>query len=179
MTDHKASLLGVLIVTSAVFPLHQAAAQSSSPLGPYASLKTFCGEAPIPQNIATIPWIGCLALSAGHSATGTFSNQHVEVAVDPGGQEIFTVNGTVVTEKTDPQTHVRGTNLAYVRVGGLAGYSICPDNAGPGNCPSSINIFSRNPDKSVLFMVSECFPPQYKACALTQSMWDYEKSRQR
>jgi hypothetical protein len=171
------AMFALLIVASGLFPLFQVAAQTPSLLAPYLSVRTYCGKDPIPQNIATMPWIGCFSLSAGHSATGTFSNQNVEVAVDAGGQEIFTVNGTVVVEKNDPQRRVRGTNLSYVHVEGVAGFSICPDTAGPENCPSSINIYSRNPDKSVIFMVSECLPPQYHLCVLSQENWDYQKTR--
>jgi len=178
MKIHKASLFALLIVASGLFPLFQVAAQAPPSFAPYLSVKTFCGKDPIPQNIAAIPWIGCFSLSAGHSATGTFSNQHVDVAVDASGQEIFTVNGTVVVDKNDFAQHIRETNLPYVRLEGTAGYSICPDTAtGSENCPSSINIYSRNPDKSVIFMVSECVPPLYHACAMTQDGWDYQKSR--
>jgi hypothetical protein len=185
MKNHQAptkinSLIGLLIVTGGLFPLYQAAAQRSnpSPMAPYSSLKAYCGKDPIPQDVTTIPWIGCFYLSAGHSATGRFSNQEVEVAVDAIGNDIFTVNGTVVATSYDSQQHVQETNVPYVHPG-AAGYPICPDT-GPGKfCPSAISVFSRNPDKSVLFMVSECFPPQYRVCVLTQENWDYQQSRQR
>ena len=175
-----AALLRLAVVMGGLLIGHQSEAQDSEPssLGPYAVINTYCGEEGIPQNVVTIPWIGCFSLSAGHSATGTFSNHQVEVAVDAAGNAVFTVDGTVVKTSHDLQRHVQETNVPYVHAGGVDGYSICPD-AGPSSCPSSINVFSRNADKSVLFMVSECFPPRYRACVLTQKNWDYQKSRQR
>jgi tetratricopeptide (TPR) repeat protein len=162
-------------------PSHQAAAQNPDvppdvpALGPYGSIKTYCGEGPIPEDVATIPWIGCFALSADHRARGEFSDQEVEVEVDAKGAAIFTVNGTVVTTTADPN-HVRQTNLPYVHPDGSGGYGICPE-IGTGSCPSHIDVFSRNANKSVLFMVSECLPPQYRVCVLTRENWDFEKSR--
>lgn len=149
------AMLAAAIVMSGLFLWQQAAAQSSnsSPAGSYALL---CGDDPIPRDAPTIPWIGCFYLSAGHSATGTFANQKVEVAVDAAGHEVFKVNGTV-----------------------QSGRRICPDTA-PDNCPSGIDVQSRNADKSVLFTVSECFPPRNRehVCVMTQKAWDFEKSGQ-
>jgi hypothetical protein len=184
MRNHRllveiAALVGLAVVVGGLFVEDRSEAQDpkSSPLGPYGVLNTYCGDERIPANGATILWIGCFSLSAGHSATGTFSNHQVEVAIDADGNEAFTVDGTTVKTTYDPQRHIRETNVPYVHVGGVAGYSICAD-VGPGRCPSSTNVFSRNTDKSVLFMVSECFPPQYRMCVLTQKNWDYEKSHQ-
>jgi hypothetical protein len=153
----------------------EAEAQSlwSPPLSVYASPKTYCGDAGIPQNVAAIPWIGCFSLSAGHAATGTLSGQH---AVDANGDEDFTVNGTSVVYQRGPQRPASGTNLPLVHTMGVAGYSFCKD-ATDIRCPSSITVFSRNPDKSVLFMVAECLPPTHKMCVLTQQTWDYYMSR--
>lgn len=150
---------------------HQAAAQSSnsSPASSYALL---CGDDPISRDASTIPWIGCFYLSAGHSATGTFANQKVEVSVDAAGNDIFKVNGTVVTRTRDPQ----GTNVPYVRPTG-SGYSVCPD-ATSDNCSSGIDVHSHNADKTVLFVVSECLPPRNRehVCVLKQKDWDFENS---
>jgi hypothetical protein len=143
-------------------------------MGRYLSVKTYCGKDPIPQDVTTLPWVGCFSLSAGHKVAGTFSNQKVEVAVDTMGKEVFTVNGTVVTRTHDPLR----TNLSYVLVSGGDGYAICPDTGPINPCPSSINVFSRNADKSVLFVVAQCLPPRFKVCVLNRENWDAEISRQ-
>jgi hypothetical protein len=173
-------LLAALAAAIVLLVGHRTEAQTStaSPLGVYGQTSTYCGSGAIPQNAATIPWIGCFSLSAGHRATGTFSNHNVDVSVDIAGNEVFSVDGTVVVEKTrDPPRHGRETNIPYVHPDGVDGYSICPDES-PGSCPSHIDVFSRNADKSVLFMVAECFPPLYRSCVLTQKNWDFETSRQ-
>src|SRR5271155_2414280 len=125
----KLSIALLITIASGLYLAYRALVQD-----PYFSQKTYCPQDPIPRNVATIPWIGCFILSAGHNAAGTFSNQRVEVTVEATGREVFRVNGTVVT-----QSHGQ-TNIPYVRVGGVAGYSICPNDAGSGPCPSSINI---------------------------------------
>jgi hypothetical protein len=119
--------------------------------------------------------VGCFYLSAGHQALGTFATHLVEVAVDATGAEVFKVDGHVVVEMHGTPT---STNLPFVKAGGVAGYSICKGEAGRySGCPSSITIFSRDPDKVVLFVVSECLPPKYSLCVTTQENWDYEKAR--
>jgi hypothetical protein len=176
MSNPKAFLkngatLAVAAAISGLFLCHQAAAQGTNavPAGRYALL---CGDDPIPRDAPTIPWIGCFYLSAGHSATGTFANQKVEVSVDAAGMEIFKVNGTVVTTGRGSQP----TNVPYVRPSG-AGYWFCPD-AVTDNCPSGIEIHSRDADKSVFFVVTECLPPQSRehVCVMKQKDWDYAKS---
>jgi hypothetical protein len=168
MTSCKAFLktgrifAATIIIIGGLFPPHQAT-------GSYLLL---CGQETIPRDVMTIPWIGCFSLSAGHSAIDTFSNQKVEVAVDAAGQETFTVNGTAITIR-DPLA----TNLPYVRRSPL-GYAICPDDAkSDSSCPSRIEVFFRNADKSILFVVSECLPPSNQVCAMTQKNWDFEQSR--
>jgi hypothetical protein len=164
-------MLGIAVVGS--FLSRPAAAQDpvASPSNAYRGI---CGDEQILQNPATIPWIGCFYLSEGRSAAGTFLNQHVEIAVDSAGHEVFTVDGTVVTKAVDPQQ----TNLPFVRVG-ASGYVFCR-NEPSDPCPTHIDVFSRNPDKSILFVVSECLPPRNREhiCALSQKNWDFEKSRQ-
>jgi hypothetical protein len=181
--NHKLSmkngLAPVLLLCGLLFG-HQAYAldSNSSPLGAYASTNTFCGNEAIPQNITAIPWIGCFSLSAGHTASETFSGHNVEVAVDAAGQEAFTVDGTLVTDIFGPHRPASGTNLPFVHECSGSGYSFCqaPTSA---SCSPCLTVFSRNPDKSVLFMVSECFPPTNHVCVSTQRNWDFEKSRQR
>jgi hypothetical protein len=176
MSNPKASLKGGTTLAAALamtglFVGHQADAHSSSsaPGGPYALL---CGDDPIPRDAPTIPWIGCFYLSAGHSATGTFANQKVEVSVDATGNEVFTVNGTVVTINRGSQP----TNVPSVRPTG-AGYAFCTD-ATSDNCPAGITVHSRNADKSVFFVVSECLPPRNRehVCVMKQKDWDFAKS---
>lgn len=166
-----------LLLAMSLLPNHGTEAQesTSSPLGAYGSMSTYCGKGSITENVVTIPWIGCFSLSAGHRASGVLSGQHVEIAVDSNGQEIFTVNGSVVTGTFGPNRTPSGTNLPFVRVSG-AGYSFCEDQT-TAHCAIDVSIFSRDPDKSVHFMVAECFPPPGRLCVLNQKNWDYEKSR--
>ena len=158
------SLLVAALCAQAL-PTH---ADAPSSLRKYGLPQTYCGTEAIPQDITTIPWIGCFTLSADHSATGTFSNHQVEVAVDANGEEVFTVDGTVITTIRFPQ-RASETNVPYVHVTS-SGYGFC-DEAGAAFCPSSITVFSRNSDRSVLFMVAECLPPTYRVCVLTQQNW--------
>jgi hypothetical protein len=170
LLKNGATLAAALVMTG-LFLSHQATAQSSSaaPAGRYALL---CGDDPIPRDAPTIPWIGCFSLSAGHSATGTLANQKVEVSVDATGNEVFTVNGTVVTINRGSQP----TNVSSVRPTG-SGYAFCTD-AAADNCPAGITVHSRNADKSVFFVVSECLPPRGRehVCVMKQKDWDFAKS---
>ncbi len=170
-----ASLLAVAALLAANMQAKEQDSVAPS-LGPYGSISTYCGKKGLPRNITNIPWIGCFYLSAGHTATGTLSNQHVEVTVDATGNELFTVNGTVVTNIGGPQRPESGTNVPVARVGGVAGYWICQD-ASRASCSADITIFGRYPDKSVLFMVSECLPPTHHICVLDQENWDFEMAR--
>lgn len=143
-------------------------------LAKYGLPKTYCGTDDIPRDVTTIPWIGCFILSAGHSATGTLSNHSIEVTVDADGDEVFSADGTVITINRLPQRPAYGTNVPYVYVVG-SGYGFC-EGAGTPYCPAHIGVFSRNADGSVLFTVSECFPPENRVCVLTQENWELYKS---
>jgi len=83
---------------------------------------------------------------------GVFAGHSVVVAVDSDGMEVYSVDGTKTYEGRfcNDATHV--------------------------SCPSSLTVLDRNPDKSVSFMMSECFSPTYHVCVTTQENWDYEKS---
>jgi hypothetical protein len=169
--------IGSLLVLLMLLLWYPAKAQSPpSRLSAYGSINTYCGRDPVLQNADIIPWIGCFLLSAGHSATGMFSSHHVDLAVDATGQEIFAVDGTSIADIVGPQRSKSGTNLPFVHAG--MGHSFCKDEA-DGPCPSQIIALSRNPDKSVLFMVLECLPPENHVCVTTQENWTYENSRRR
>lgn len=142
------------------------------PLGAYSDVKSYCGTGPLPRNVATIPWIGCFILSPGHGAAGTFSNHLVEVTVGENGEEVFTVDGTVIKDQPTPSR----TNVEFVHPT-VGGYSFC-EAAGPDACATSVGVWSRNPDHTVLFTVAECLPPTYHVCVLSQENWDYQKSRE-
>jgi hypothetical protein len=117
-------------------------------LGRYGQLSTYCGQAPISVNASAIPQIGCFTLSSGHSAQGTFVGHQVNVSVDANGQEVFAVDGALVTEMFD-RTKVPShfTNLPFVHLQGVAGYGFC-QVATDDACPTSINVFARRPDKA-------------------------------
>jgi len=173
----RRTINGLLIAASSALFLAHASAQVTLPsrLGVYGKLSAYCGTEEIVRNIQTIPAIGCFSLSAGHGAVGTFASHRVEVSVDDAGNEVFKVDGALLVETHD---NASGTQLPYVGVGGVAGYRFCegPTDRNTG-CPASITIFSRNSDKTILFMVSQCFPPEYHLCVTTQQNWDFEKSR--
>jgi hypothetical protein len=153
----------------------QAEQPGASHLGAYGKTSTYCGAEAIPRNQPTIPQVGCFYLSAGHRAIGTFATHSVEISIDDTGAAIFIVDGQRISESHDTASW---TNLPYVTAGGVAGSSICekPTNRNAA-CPSRITIFSKDPDKAILFSVSACLPPQYHLCVTTQANWDYEKSR--
>lgn len=167
----------LLIATVSALFFAQASAQEALPssLGVYGKLPSYCGTKEIARNVQSIPEIGCFYLSAGHGAVGTFASHRVEVSVDDAGIEVFKVDGASIVETRETAS---GTQLPYVGVGGTAGYRFCerPADRNTG-CPVSITVFSRNPDKTILFTVSECVPPEYRVCVSTQENWNYEKSR--
>jgi len=175
----KLSWITNLFVPSTAFLLWTVAANAqndmSSPLGRYDSISEYCGAEAIPKDTISIPWIGCFYLSVGHRAIGKLANQNVEVAVDGTGREVFTVDGTPIAHVLGQQDPGKTTS-PYVHLAG-AGYSFCEDVSFI-SCPAMIAVYSRNPDRSVLFMVSECFPPAYHICATTQTGWDFEKRLQ-
>jgi hypothetical protein len=167
-------MVSIFLTVGLVFA-QQAMAQDTAPshLGVYGATNTYCGKGAVPQNIETIPLIGCFRLSAGHGAIGEFSGHTVKVTVDGAGHEVFTVDGVLIGETGGRP------ELPFVRpAGGGAGYAIC-QNANSPSCPANITVFSRNPDQSVLFVVAECLAPTNHVCVTTQINWDYEKSRQR
>jgi len=131
-----------------------------SPLGSYARLNTYCGDQPIPKDNTAIPQFGCFLLSAGHAAEGNFSGHRVEVTVGLTGDEIVLVDGTALSYLQDRNRRPPSfTNLDYVLpTGGDSGFRFCSDGSHT-YCPSGITVFSRNSDKSVLFSMSECLPP--------------------
>jgi hypothetical protein len=171
----NAELTVIVAVMGLLFIPCSRAQESAEPhLGAYGKASTYCGADAAPRNEPSIPQVGCFYLSAGHRATGTFATHLVEVTVNTAGAEIFKVDGHVVVETQGTAT---STNLPYVKVGGVAGYSICKGQTDRASgCPSSITVFSRDPDKVVLFVVSECLPPKYSLCVTTQENWDYEKA---
>jgi hypothetical protein len=149
-----------------------------SKLGSYGQLSTYCGHAPIPADATLVPQIGCFTLSPGRSAQGTLAGHLVKVSVDVRGQEVFAVDGTVVVETYDRKRQPsRFTNLAFVHTQGVAGYGICEVATNDGWCPTHITVFGTRPDKSILFVVSECLAPGYRVCVTTQENWDYELSK--
>jgi hypothetical protein len=169
-------IYAVIFATGLLFLARTHAQQpTESHFGAYGKTSTYCGVEVVPRNQPTIPQVGCFYLSPGHRATGTVATHLVELSVDGAGMEAFKVDGQRITDTLDTATR---TNLPYVKAGGVAGYSICegPTDKNSG-CPSSITIFSRDPDRAVLFMVSQCLPPEYRVCVTTQANWDYEKSR--
>jgi hypothetical protein len=167
----------ILCLSVVVFARTHAQQSADSHLGVYGKLSTYCGKQVIPRDPSAIPEFGCFYLSAGRGAKGTFATHRVEISVDGAGKEAFKVDGTLVVDTHDTATW---TNLPYVMAGGAAGYSICEgptDRISGLGCPSTIEVWSRNPDKTILFLVSECLPPEYRQCVVSQAGWDYAKSR--
>jgi hypothetical protein len=146
-------------------------------LGRYGQLSEYCGQAPISVNAPVLPQIGCFVLSSGHYVQGAIVGHQVNVSVDANGQEVFAVDGTIVTEMFD-QTRAphRFTNLPFVHLGGIAGFTFC-QRATDDWCPTRIDVFNRRPDKSILFMVVQCVPPNYRTCVTTKENWNFELSR--
>jgi hypothetical protein len=159
-----------------IFAHARAQTPDLSKLGVYGKTSTYCGTKEIARNPQAIPDVGCFYLSSGRHAIGTLASHHIDVSVDNAGVEVFMVDGDLVVDTRDTAS---GTNIAYVGASGTTGYRFC-EGATDRNtgCPISLIAFSRNADKSIFFMVSECVPPNYRLCVTTQENWDYEKSRQ-
>lgn len=140
----------------------------ASPLGAYGQLSTYCGNGAIPRDPVSIPALGCFYLSANQSASGDFVGHRIRLTVDALGSETYAVDGTTILS-----TGIRSTNVADVKPSS-SGYALClPDG---DKCPIRLDVFSRNPDHTVLFTVSQCAPPQYKVCAITPENYEYAKS---
>jgi phosphotransferase system glucose/maltose/N-acetylglucosamine-specific IIC component len=170
-------LFGVHVAAYCFF-LQEAKGQNSYPshLGSYGKISTYCGEGPLNQNPPAIPKIGCFLLSPGHRATAEISTHYVEVSVDDADNAVFKADGILITLRNGTPTQ---TNLPYINNAG-SGFAFCSgktDIMKIPRCPSGITVFSRAADKSILFMVSVCLPPDYNRCVLTQKNLDYEMSR--
>jgi hypothetical protein len=137
--------------------------------------RLLCGEKGVAWDVATIPQIGCFALSPGKSATGTFLGTIIKVSVDANGKEVITADGKPAPDDSR-QSSLKVNNM-YVKVGGVAGAMFCEDSNGvEGDCVASIDVMSNNPDKSVNFDVSKCLKGKEMVCAGNQEVWDYVKS---
>jgi hypothetical protein len=174
-----AATAGVLLLMAlAWIRSSQPQGANANPLGPYAEISTYCGRAGIADNVTTIPWVGCFRLHAGNSAEGTFAGKRLRIQVDASGAEHFSVNGLgIVNRIQKPGRTASGTNLPLVHAGGVGGYAFCRGGEPLNFCPSDIEVFTRAPDKSVVFTVAECLPPTYQVCVLTLENWRYEVSR--
>jgi hypothetical protein len=170
-----ASALGLAAAVVSNASLAQTPQVIAPRLGAYGRLDTYCGAGQIPHDPAEIPLIGCFYLSQGHKTAATIQNHRVEVSVNEAGEEVFSVDGSYVHEINGPQAPPSHTNLPDVRPSG-SGYGIC-ENAATGYCPTDISVFARNLDKSVLFTVAECLPPDNRICVLSKKAWDFERER--
>lgn len=173
----KAPSLIFIMIAVPLLLVHRAEAQSSSssPWNPQNAQNTFCGGETPPQGSATIPFAGCFVLSAGQSAAGVFASHNVVVSLNSYGQISYTVDSTLVSGS---QRTASGTNLPFVQDRSINGMSFCLGTTDDSSCPSNITIFSRKPDRSVIFLVAECFPPDYRSCVVSQKMWDMAHSHQ-
>jgi hypothetical protein len=170
--------LGVLILAVASIFLFRHFGEEKpivAGLGRYGKLSTYCGVGQIPMNPSAIKRFGCFYLSPEHSTIGTFADHRVEAAVGANGREVFAVDGTLVQDVERRKQEASGTNLPFVYRGGVDGYRICHGASGDG-CATDIMVFSRNSDKSVLFVVDECLPPSFNVCVQSQESWDYQMS---
>jgi len=173
----RLALVGVIAITCSCSPDPVEVQDSNAPRLPYyARANSYCGKGPIENNPVTIPQIGCFLLSTGHSANANFSTHHIEVAVDDSGMEVLKADGSLIKRTNGTPTQ---TNLDYVKDSG-SGIAVCASKSDMETihrCPAAITVFKRNSDKSILFMVSECLPPEYGLCFLDQENLDYERSR--
>jgi hypothetical protein len=142
------------------------------PLGSYGSLSTYCGKGPIPRNPPNLPWIGCFVVTAGHVVTGAIGGHRVAVSVDLRGVESFNVDGVTVEDRDTAEGPRRGTNLRVSDVKpSLSGYGFSCNKG--GGCATTIDVFGRRPDKSVLWTISQCGPaPIFNVCALSRENYD-------
>ena len=171
----KIVLVGLALIASLVASSAHAE-NASSPLGSYANLSTYCGHDPIQTDPATIPEFGCFRLTSKHTASATISTHVVQVGVGDDGNEFFSADGIQIEEVPDPSRKPpHKINLPFVNEAS-SGYGFCENDA-TGYCPVHITVFSRDPDKSVLFMVSHCLPPNNQVCVSTKRNWDYEMSK--
>jgi hypothetical protein len=157
--------MAIALVTS------QPEAQTLSPdLAPYAAIENWCGRGEIPLNPTTIPWIGCFHLSAGRDVAGEFLNHHVVIKIGDDGKRVLAVDGTVIySDNTPAQEHI----LPFM-ISNSDGYGIC-EGTSTTKCHSYIGPFKKLPDKSIIFVTTECLPPGYWVCVTTQANWDYEE----
>ncbi len=169
-------ILALLFLALLVFHANIAAAQQQPlVMDGYRPAPRLCGEKSAPLNVETIPWIGCFYLAPGHNSTGTFIGHKVDIGVDVDGVGQFIVDGAAIEYTRKSTKTTSGTNIPYVGTVGGSGISICNDGE-RSSCPSLISVISSNEDKTILFSVAECLPPDFRTCVLTKANWDYKIS---
>jgi hypothetical protein len=181
--ERRTYAIAIRLALPGAIAIHANNAHAQNPplpaLGAYGRLDTWCGHDTIPRDMAAIPSFGCFILSPRHSAIGTFAGHQIEVSVDEKGRAVFKADNTVVLEIDDKQKNpARFTNIPYVHPMSVTGYSFCQDTTS-NLCSSKITVFANNPDKTVLFIVSRCLPPDDHVCVDRQENWDYEVSRRK
>jgi hypothetical protein len=136
----------------------------NSSLGSYGSLSGYCGNGPYLQDVQTLPFIGCFSLTNGHFSKGTFLNHAVEVSLSATGTVDLFVDGLAETD--NPYVHQS-----------VLGYNLCNDTKGT-SCPTRFEMMTHN-QNAYLFAITQCLPPTYRVCVMTQKNWDYENSRKK
>jgi hypothetical protein len=107
-----------------------------------------CGKQGVRWNPKELPRIGCFGLSSGSSASGIIDGLQLEVAVDSKGEESCKIDGTA------------------------AACDGCV-NKGGRDCPTTLNVISRNSDKSIfLYFSRRVLGRAY--FVTNQENWDYE-----
>ena len=144
------------------FPTFASLGQYSNPLA------SICGRRGVDASGVAIPGIGCFAVKAGSSVTGSVEGRSVSIDVDAGGDETFLVDGR------EPYRGLRGsTDDALVR-SSSSGSAFCRADDG-NDCPTTIDALAKRLEEFTVFSVArEVRPHVY---VTNEENFRYEESR--
>ena len=138
-------------------------------LGQYSNLlASICGRKRVDTSGAAIPTIGCFAVKAGGSITGSVEGRSIRIDVDAKGNETFLVDGR------EPHRGFRGSTDDALVKDSSSGFAFCrKDNS--NDCPTTIDVLTRAPREFAVFSVArEVRPHVYVS---SEENFQHEESR--
>jgi hypothetical protein len=144
-------------------------------LGAYSDvfIKT-CGKQGVSWNPKELPFIGCFGLSSNRSASGAIGEREITVTVDSNGEESCTVDGVAVVRTVGNKTNVQGVFF------GCSGLHFCTEiKAFGSDCSATLDVISRNSDKSVYFSIARTPSGHGNVFVTNQENWDYEQTKRK
>jgi hypothetical protein len=173
VSHHLKMLLFAAVAAAGSMPAALAADPNALPsypdLGRYANFfASVCGKQKVDTDPRTIPAIGCFAIKAGGSLSGTINDRQVTIRLDAKSIETVAVDGTDIA-RTGRST----TNDSLVKPT-ATGFSFCSRQQ-PDSCPVQIEVMMRQPGEFATFDVQQQIGAH--SFVTNQENWDAERSR--